>query len=114
MSPMLKSVLEEVHEKADEEIYRSCTKFREPWNFIQYLFPDYALMTKRGIEGVWSFSYFRLDDCQILFKALVEDKSAVVCMNDNGVENFDESKHDLVRVIDDIYPEKCRYEKDAI
>ena len=33
MDPMLKSVLEEVHEKASEEIYRSCTKFREPWNF---------------------------------------------------------------------------------
>ena len=33
MDPMLKGVLEEVHEKAGEEIYRSCTKFREPWNF---------------------------------------------------------------------------------
>ena len=93
MDPMLKSVLEEVHEKAGEEIYRSCTKFREPWNFIQYLFPDYALMPNRGIEGIWSF--------------------AVVCMNDNGVENFDESKHDLIRVLDDIYPEKCGYEKES-
>lgn len=48
-----------------------------------------------------------------MFKALVEDKNAVVCMNDNGVEDFDESKHDLVGVLDDIYPDKCGYEKEA-
>lgn len=48
-----------------------------------------------------------------MFKALAEDKSAVVCMNDNGVEDFDESKHDLVRVLDNIYPDKCGYEKEA-
>ena len=70
-------------------------------------------MSKRGVEGIWSFGYFKLDDCQTLFKALAEDKSAIVCMNDNGVEDFDESKHDLVRVLDDIYPDKCRYEKEA-
>lgn len=67
MSPMLKSVFEEVHSHAGPEIFKSCTKFREPWNFTQYLFPDYALLTEKAVEGHWSFQYFRLDECQELF-----------------------------------------------
>ena len=114
MSPMLKSVFEEVHEKTGEEIYRSCTKFREPWNFTQYLFPDYMLLSGKAVEGEWSFRYFRLDDCQMLFRQLVEDKHSVICMNDNGAESFDQSRHDLIEVLDDIYPEKCRFEKEAV
>ena len=48
MTPMLKSVFEEVHQKAYGKILEKCTKFREPWNFNQYLFPDYALLTRRA------------------------------------------------------------------
>ena len=55
MSPMLKSVFEEVHSYAGTEIFKNCTKFREPWNFTQYLFPDYALLTEKAVEGQWSF-----------------------------------------------------------
>lgn len=48
MTPMLKSIYEEVHSLGGAEIIDKCTKFREPWNFNQYLFPDYAYLTKRA------------------------------------------------------------------
>ena len=57
MSPMLKSCCEEVHEKASDEIHKKCNKFRQPWNFTQYLFPDYTLMSKRAVLGQMSLCY---------------------------------------------------------
>lgn len=111
MSPMLKSIFEEVHIKAKDQIFKSCTKFREPWNFTQYLFPNYALFTKKAITGNWSFQYFRLDQCQALFKAIVSDKHAIMCLNDCSIENFNECKHDLIKVLEDIFPTKCKFEK---
>ena len=38
----LKSDCEELWQKAEDKIRWSISKFREPFNFTQYLFPDYS------------------------------------------------------------------------
>lgn len=60
MDPMLKSVCEEVWEKGGDEIMKRCTKFREPFNYTQYLFPVYGLLSGRGVLGTYSFRYFSM------------------------------------------------------
>lgn len=58
MAPMLKSVFDEIHEKAGDTIIDSCTKFREPFNYTQYLFPIYSFFTGRASLGNMSYRYF--------------------------------------------------------
>lgn len=89
MDPMLKSVYGEVHRKAGDEIFKKCTKFREPWNFTQYLFPDYALMTGRASLGHMSFKYFAADACAAAADCIGRRLAKVVCVNDTDkVKDF--------------------------
>lgn len=89
MDPMLKSICEEVHEKAGDEILKKCTKFREPWNFTQYLFPDYALMVGRSSLGHMPFKYFAMADYADAVDCIGRKLAKVVCVNDtNKVKDF--------------------------
>lgn len=90
MDPMLKSVCKEVHKKARDEIFKKCTKFREPWNFTQYLFPDYALMVGRASLGRMPFKYFAMADYAAAVDCIGRKLAKVVCVNDtNKVKDFD-------------------------
>lgn len=82
MSPMLKSCCEEVHSKAGELLFEKCTKFRAPWNFTQYLFPDYALMSSKAVLGKMDIAYLRIDDIKAVYHAILMQSSKVVCIND--------------------------------
>ena len=83
MDPMLKSVCEEVHAKAGDRIRKVCTKFREPFNYTQYLFPDYALLTGRGALGLYSFKYVEMNDLQYVSQTLKDGNAKIICVNDS-------------------------------
>lgn len=89
MSPMLKSCCEEVHQLAGDEIHKKCNKFRQPWNFTQYLFPDYTLMSKRAVLGKMSLCYVETSNDNI-GSVVINSKAKIVCINDTKVS--DESK----------------------
>ena len=85
MTPMLKSACEEVHDKAGEEIAGRCSKTRRSSNYTQYLFPDYALMTKRA-RKIGPSPHFRYFDTSKLDgftpSRLVSTWCKIACVND--------------------------------
>ena len=111
MDPMLKSVCEEVWEKSGDEIMKRCTKFREPFNYTQYLFPVYGLLSGRGVLGTYSFHYFSMRQDSFACEELRNGTSKIVCINDAGTENFEESSIIIKKVLDKKFPLKSRFEK---
>ena len=125
MSPMLRSCCEEVHEKAGDEIHKKCNKFRQPWNFTQYLFPDYTLMSKRAVLGKMSLCYVKTSNGNI-GSVVLNSKAKIVCINDakvvcehKGEDDDDNEKLDkkqniynqLQEVLTSKYSKKSRFEK---
>ena len=84
VSPMLKSCCEEVHENAGDEIHKRCNKFRQPWNFTQYLFTDYTLMSKRAVLEKMSLCYVKMSNGNI-GNVIVNNNEKIVCINDANV-----------------------------
>lgn len=114
MTPMLKSICEEVHSRGGDEIIDKCTKFREPWNFNQYLFPDYAYLTKRASNSeMIAFKYHQLSwDFEMISHSISDGASHILCLNDGGnVGDFDQKSLQLQNVFGRKYGKKSRYEK---
>ena len=123
MSPMLKSCCEEVHEQAGDEIHKKCNKFREPWNYTQYLFPDYTLMSKRAVLGKMSLCYVKTSNSHV-GSVVGNSKAKIVCINDSkvvddienedGGENYSKKQNiynQLQEGLNTTYGEKSRFEK---
>lgn len=91
---------------------RACTKFREPFNYTQYLFPDYGIMTGRGCIGQYSFKYVALNDIPHALNLLKTGQVKVICLNDSGtVDSFGYGKNMVKQAMDDKFPEESGYEK---
>lgn len=84
---MLKSVCGEMYGKAKGEINRSISKFREPFNFTQYLYPDYSLMTGRGVRGGYSLKYIILYSPNMAAQEILSAEEKVICVNDCRCED---------------------------
>lgn len=114
MDPMLKSIYEEVHNKAENEIQEKCTKFREPWNFTQYLFPDYAILSNKGVlcEDTWSFRYLSLNNIDIACKTIYECQEKILCINDSSnITNYDIAKKQICQALSEKFANKSIYER---
>jgi len=58
--PMLKSDALDLWSKAEGKISWSLSKFREPFNYTQYLFPDYSIFKGHWKEGIYDFCYYAI------------------------------------------------------
>ena len=116
MTPMLKSVCAEVHEKAGEEIAGKCSKTRRSSNYTQYLFPDYALMTKRARKTGPS-PHFRFFDTSALNgfspAKLASTWCKIACVNDaaENPEEFKTQRQAMLDTLEKLFPEKSKFEK---
>lgn len=110
MSPMLKSIYKEVHSRAEDEILSKCTKFREPWNLTQYLFPVYSLMVSRAKLGAMPLQYFSTQDVDDIIEC-IKRKQGVLCMNDSSADNdFNEASQKILAAFSGAFPHKSRFE----
>jgi len=95
---MLKSSCLELMEKMHDEIDRSCSKFRFPFNFTQYLYVDYMLLTDKIYDvSDAHFKYYRMtsfSDDVFLFK---HNDIKMICLNDMN-PSFEESMEAAKRV----------------
>lgn len=109
--PMLKSVCGEMYGKAKGEINRSISKFREPFNFTQYLYPDYSLMTGRGVRGGYSLKYIILYSPNMAAQEILSAEEKVICVNDCRCEDgFEMVKEKIEGAFQKRFPEKCEVE----
>lgn len=91
--PMLKSSCEEVWNKVGYKIERMVTKFREPFNYTQYLFPDYDVLRGNYVDKKFDFCYCKMTSIDSVRKELMNGEHKVICLNDsNACRNFIEMK----------------------
>ena len=111
MSAILRSACMELHGKVGDEIIKRCTKFREPWNCTQYLFPDYILLTNRAVIGEYSFKYFKTNTPSIVADEIDNGSTKIICINDSSVKNLKEAKKTINNALERKFPVKSRFEK---
>jgi hypothetical protein len=129
--PMLKSDCEELWQKAEDKLRWSISKFREPFNFTQYLFPDYSIMKGHWKEQHFDFRYFKMNEFGSIKNEFKNNIHKIICLNDsNGINNFeceipenliseDEIENFRFKTLRDLilhefeikFPNKCKYEK---
>ena len=111
MDPMLKSICEEVHQKASSQILKKCTKFREPFNYTQYLFPIYSVLTKQCIFKKYSFAYFNISDTQGIENEIKSKTTKIICINDSQQVNNFKQVYDFIHCqLNSRFPNKSRFE----
>lgn len=108
--PMLKSVCLELWEKAEVEIYRSLSKFREPFNFTQYLFPDYSIMTNRYKFGEFDFQYYTSNFIQLALNDIETSQHKIICINDIKTNDFEKCKNLVINSFSKRYKNKSKFE----
>lgn len=90
-APYLKSSCLELMEKMHDEIDRSCSKFRFPFNFTQYLYADYMLLTGKvhEVDDV-HFRYYRMTEFCSTAEDFLRQGIKTICVNDM-LADIDES-----------------------
>ena len=114
--PFLKSVLDEVLAKEPELVRKSCTRFRQDMNLLQYIFRYWQLASNRFYpaclnEGI----YYRLDreSHDAACRTLLEGKMKSVCLNDAPYctdEDYRILKPQFIEVFEKKFPEKSSFE----
>ncbi|MCR4564887.1 MAG: hypothetical protein K5651_02230 [Bacteroidales bacterium] len=85
VSPLLRSVCEEVFHACRDEIFSRLTRTRWEGNFNQYLFLDYAFISGKAENRRLPYTYLTTGSSrEKLEDALLRPKNPIVCINDSG------------------------------
>lgn len=105
-----KDWLEECFEKYKNEILNSCSKFREPKNFNQYLFAFYQMFEKKILNDSKDIISYTVKNSQI--NRIFDDKFEnhdFICINDDNSAAKDVWGQ-IINKIDKLLPNKSKYE----
>lgn len=112
--PMLRSVCTELYDRHKAEIHASVTPLREPHNYNQYLFTDYAYFTghtfrKRISNRHLSMAMATPKDIK---SAIVHPKHNLICINDVDMTNekFQRLYAAMHEAFSERFPRKSKYE----
>lgn len=108
--PMLRSDALELWKKEGESILGSLTKFREPWNMTQYLFPDYSIMKGNWVEGEFNFKYLKMRNLEDVLKEIKFGVCKCICINDTEVDGFESQKEMINDIFSDRFTNKSCFE----
>ena len=113
INPMKKSMWEYYWDKYKNEMSNSITRFRDKSNITQelsnyhFFIKDKNNVTKRNTRY---FSFINSTTYDL--ENLINDKNiTAICINDNGVIDFDIYKTEVNVILERKYPNKCIYEK---
>lgn len=111
-APMLVSTLNEAVDKYGKRMKESCSTFRESKNFIQYLYTYMQWLNCKCIDGHHAHKYFdTASDINKVTDTIRSGKAGVICFNDNDKGDWRAMSTAVVKELDTIMPEKCKYEK---
>ena len=110
--PMLVSSGRELFGKVGAEIIDRCTRFREPFNCTQYLFPDYEILKGNYVEDLFDYQYCSLVNQEEVRQLILNGTHKAICLNDtNRCKDFDVMKLAILESFEKKYPDKSRFEK---
>lgn len=112
--PMLRSVCAELYDRYKDEIHASVTPLREPHNFNQYLYTDYAYFTGHTFKQRISNQHLSLSVAtpDSIRNSLLVSPKKFVCINDvqmseDKYERLHKAMHDA---FEQRFPHKSRFE----
>lgn len=113
--PYLKSILNEVWEKAEQPLLNSCTQFRQYSNLNQYVFRYWQLASNRFYPVRLSGEVFQLgvDDLHQAINALYNDNIKSLCLNDTPLcdnDRFLKESQLLREAFERKFPQKSSFE----
>ena len=115
VSPMLRSVGEELFAKAGPQLLASVTPLRAAHNVNQYVFLDYALLSGRGLSRRMSNRHLSLATTTParLTAAILSPDRDTVCLNDVEMtsERFDALREAMLSAFAARFPQKSRFER---
>ena len=101
---------QECFEKYEDKIMESCSKFREPKNFNQYLFAFYQMFEKTIINDSKDIISYTVKDTQL--SKIFDDNFEThdfICINDDN-SAIKEVWDEIISKIDNLLPNKSKYE----
>lgn len=107
------SVLKAIYDEFKDEIEHSISKFRETYNYNQYLFSAYAAFHKIHQIKHPTYKYIGLinKNLMLLYKCIINKTLKELCINDVEQTTVKDKKF-LIYLLDNIkFPNKCKYEK---
>ena len=114
-SAFLKSTYVDLWEKEFEVLNQTCQhKVRTITDVNQYLFKQWQIVNQNFYPMKKNFGYFYNVDNNIskVIKDIGKKKYKVVCINDNEyVENFENAKDIINSFLENVFPEKSKFEK---
>lgn len=114
-SPMLKSICEEVYEKAKPYILKTLTRTRESNNLNQYLFLDYMYLKGKILNRRLSKKHLSLGitSTKKLSTFLESPTHTLACINDVQMseDRYKEIRDTLLITFNKLLPQKSKYEK---
>ena len=111
-NPMLKSVWQLLYQNKEEEIYRSCSTFREICNLTQQMCTYYCYLSNNFTKRDINTQYFSFN-CPIFDIISGFEQNHIVCVNDGKINlNYDKDILILLDWFANKYPEKSeKYER---
>lgn len=112
-TPMKRSTWRKLFDEVGETIYSSLTPFRNAKNIVQQLSTYYFWFTKKYelIENpnniCMNFITFTEDN---IIKSVKDKLYDIICINDIGVQNYEETKQKLINAFECIFPNKSQFE----
>lgn len=116
--PFLKSVFEEAWEKAPEQLFASCTRFREEVQLTPYFFRYWQFATNRfyPVKLYKSILYnLRMSKLDWVERALQNKETMSICLNDTANcpdDEFYAINCELQRILNQKYPLKSSFENE--
>ena len=114
VSPMLRSVCEELFTKAGSEMTSRITAVRTEGNLSQYVFPIYAYLSGRALNRRFSSKHLPLASATpaSLKAYLLNPTAKIVCLNDGNVS--EKRERQLRQILSDsfstLFPDKSSFE----
>ena len=113
INPMKKSMWEYYWDKYKNEMSNSITRFRDKSNITQELSNYHFFIKDKNNVTKRKTRYFSfINSTTYDLENLINDKNiTAICINDNGVIDFDIYKTEVNVILERKYPNKCIYEK---
>lgn len=112
--PMLRSVCDELYTQHKEEIHASVTPLREPHNYNQYLYTDYAYFTNHTFHKRISNRHISMamTSPKDIKDAILHPKHNIICINDVDMTNekFQRLYDAMHEAFSKRFPDKSKYE----
>ena len=114
LTPMILSHLKLAREALNVDFDACVTPFRTPYNYNQYIYPLYELITKNAVQSRRTYIYANMENSvDMVVNAIIKTPASVFVLNDNHETNLD-SWNDGAKVtqaFETKFPSKCKYEK---